>query len=146
MVHHFAIVVDGDVSGVEFKDLGSSQLPIKGDAFNDAELVRELFIQFADFSLPDTARMTEKFLFDQRDCAAHETAGVIVGNAPLRCRDDEVGGEGNGHEGAHGQQIEIEKQLGEAVTTASPAWQRDPEKGANEAWPLVAGISSSHAC
>jgi hypothetical protein len=64
---------------------------------------------------PFRTRFAEQFLFDQRDGAVHEAAGVIVGNA-LDCgRNDEVGEEGDGHEGTHHQQVEVEEQPRQAV-------------------------------
>jgi hypothetical protein len=54
--------------------------------------------------------MAEQFILDQRDRAAHEAARVVVGDAALGGGNDEIGGEGDGDEGAHGQQVEIEEQ------------------------------------
>ena len=53
--------------------------------------------------------MAEKLILDQGDSAAHEAPGVIVRDAALGGGNDEVGGEGDGHEGAHCQQVKIEE-------------------------------------
>jgi hypothetical protein len=97
--------------------------------------------------------MAEQLVLDQRDGPAHEAARIVVGDAALGGGDDEIGGEGDGDEGAHRQQVKIEEQLGQAVPAAAPARQRNSEERAGQPEAaLLAGrfgrrcVSSSHAC
>jgi hypothetical protein len=85
------------------------------------EAVGELFVEFLDLRFPSAARLAKNFVFDQRNRATHETARVVVGDAALGGGDDKVGGEGDGDKRTHRQQVEVEKQLGQAVAPATPA-------------------------
>ena len=56
--------------------------------------------------------------FPEINARYDDDAGVIVGN-PLDCgRDDEVGKNCDGHEGTHGQQVEVEEQPRQAIAPA----------------------------
>ena len=116
-----------------------------GDAFDDVETVGEFVVEGLDALVPGMARMAEQFVFDEGDGAAHEAAGVVVGDAALGRGNDEVGGEGDGDEGTHRQKVEIEEQLGQAVAPAPPARHGNPEKRAQEAV-FGPAVSSSHVC
>ena len=47
VVHDVAVVVDGDVAGVELGDLGGGQGAVEGDALDDAQAVGELLVKIA---------------------------------------------------------------------------------------------------
>jgi hypothetical protein len=55
VVHDVAVVVDGDVAGVELGDLGGGQGAVEADALDDAEAVGEFFVEFVDLALPGGA-------------------------------------------------------------------------------------------
>lgn len=121
VIHDVAIVVDRNVAGVELVDLFRGQGAIQCHALDNAETIGKFFVEFLDFSRPGAARLAKQFILDQRDRATHEATGVIIGDAALGGRDDEVGGERDGDEGAHRQQIEVEEQFGQAIAPTLPA-------------------------
>ena len=150
VVHHVAVMVDRDVAGIQLDDLSRSEYPVKGDALDDAQPIGELLVELVDFLVPGAARGAVELVLDQGDGAAHEAACVVVRDAALGSGDDEVGGEGDGDERTHRQQVEIEEKARQAVAATPPVRQGDTEQRAGETLVLrfVAGgrLSSSHAC
>ncbi|MEF8769474.1 MAG: hypothetical protein V5B59_17720 [Candidatus Accumulibacter contiguus] len=138
MVDDVSLRVDRQFATIELSRLYWRQ--IQRPAVDDVKLVGELPIERCDRLWPFRTWPAEQFVFDQEHRAAHEAAGVVVGDALDRSRNDEVGKDRDGHEGAHDQQVEVEEQPGQAVAPSPGRRLVSPEDGEQ----LVA--IASHAC